>query len=134
MSVLLGQRHVVAAGCAPGTTARVRMQHQRKQAERLRLLRQQLGDEPRQVQGFVGEIAAGDIGAAGIGPAFAEGGVDGVEHGVEPAGKLGALRHGEWNPGLADLVLRAHEPLAHCRRRGEERRGDGLGVQPEHDL
>src|SRR3979409_1700022 len=52
----------------------------------------------------------------------------------EPAATLRALGDDEWNGGLPDLVLGAPQPLAHGRRRGEERRGDGLGVEPQHHL
>ena len=71
----------------------------------------------------------------GIGPAFGEGGVDRVEHRVEPvaaAPRAPGIRNGM--PACADLVLGADQPLAHRRRRHEERRGDRRRVEPEHDL
>ena len=110
------------------------MQHQRQQAERFRLVRQQRGDQPAEPDRFLGEIAAAGLGAGGIGPAFGEGGVDGLEHGVEPLAQIGALGHAERNAGLADLVLGAHQPLAHRGRRDQEGRGDGGGVEAEDGL
>ena len=90
--ILLGKRHVLAIGIAPRATSGFRVKHQGEQTQRFRFLRQQLGHQPRQKQGFLGEVAADDIGPARIGPTFREGGVDGVQHRVEPAGKLLALR------------------------------------------
>ena len=43
-------------------------------------------------------------------------------------------RDAERDAGLPDLVLGADEPLAHGRRRDEERRGDRLRIQPQHHL
>ena len=132
--VLLGERHVVALGRAAGPTPRLGVQHQRQQSLRLGLLRQQLGRQPRQEQRFPGEVAARRIGSPWIGPAFGERRIDGVEHGAEPPRQSLALGNGEGDAGLPDLVLGPHQPLGHGRRRGEEGRGDGLGVEAEHGL
>jgi len=45
-----------------------------------------------------------------------------------------AVRYPERNTGAADLVLCAHETLAHRCRRDEERGCDRRRVEPEHDL
>jgi hypothetical protein len=39
-------------------------------------------------------------------------------------------RHPERDPGVANLVLRAHQPLGHRRLGDEERARDVLGAQP----
>ena len=52
--------------------------------------------------------------------ALVEDQVDDAEHGGEAVGQLVRRRHPVRDPGRADLVLRAHQPLGH-RRRG--RRG-----------
>ncbi len=132
--VLIGERHVVAARAAPRAAPGLRMQHQRQQAERLGLLRQQRGDEPAEPNAFGGEVAAAAVGAGGIRPAFREHGIDRFEHGIEPLAELGALGHAERNAGLLDLLLRAHQPLAHRGRRKQERRADRRGVEAEHGL
>src|SRR5216683_4766438 len=105
-----------------------RVKHKGKQAQRLRLLRQQLGQEPRQKQRFLCEIAADDIGPTRVGPTFRKGGIDGVQYGLETAGKFLALRDVEWNASLPDLVLGTDESLTDGRRRHEERRGDCLRI------
>ncbi len=48
--------------------------------------------------------------------------------------ELAALGHVERNAGLADLVLGAHQTLRHRRRRDQEGRADGGGVEPEDGL
>ena len=131
---LLGQRHIVAVGVAPRGAARLGKQHQRQQAERLRLVRHQRGHQPAEPDAFVGEVAAPRLGAGRIGPAFGEGGVDRLQHGVQPLAELGALGHAERNAGLADAGLGAHQPLAHRRRRDQEGRGDRRRVEAEHGL
>ena len=49
---------------------------------------------------------------------------------VEPARQLLAPRDAKGNASLPDLGLGPDEPLAHRRRRHEERRGDRLRIQP----
>ena len=110
------------------------MKHEGKQSQSLGLRRQQLGHKTAQEHRFLGEIAAGHIGPARVGPAFREGGVDRVQHSAEPAGKLLALRDGKGNPRLPDLGLGPHEPLAHSRGRDEKRRGDRRCVYPQNRL
>ncbi len=100
------------------------MQHQRQQAMRLGLLRQQRGHQPAEPDRFLGEVAAADFGAGGIGPPLREGGVDGGQHGRQTLAQVGALGQPERDAGLGDLPLRAHQPLAHGGGRDQERRGD----------
>jgi hypothetical protein len=100
------------------------VKHEREQAQRLRLLRQQVGHEPGQKDRFLGEIAADDIGAARVVPPLRERGIDGVQNGVEAAGKLLALRDAQWNAGLSYLVLGTHESLAHAA--GEVRNAEAI--------
>ena len=119
--ILLGERHVVAVLVAPRAAPGFRVQHERKQAQRLRFLRTQFSHQPAQEHGFLGEIAAGDIGPPGVGPAFPERSVDSLQHGLEPAGKVVGPRDAKRDAGLPDLVLRAHESLTHGCRRHEER-------------
>src|ERR1700710_1520673 len=96
------------------------MQQEREKAERLGLLRQQLRHQPGQVQCFGGEVAMRRVGAGRVAPAFGEGGVDRLEHGVETADEVLAPRYGESDARGTDLVLGTHEALAHRRWRSEE--------------
>jgi hypothetical protein len=96
------------------------VQHQCKQPDPFRFLREKFSNKTGQEQGFFSEIAARQIRSTRVGPALSKGGVDGVQHGIEPAAKFFAFGNAKWNPGLADLVLGAHQPLAHGRRRHEE--------------
>ena len=50
--------------------------------------------------------------------------VDDRQHGREPVGQQRRRRHAKGNPGVADLPLRAHEPLRHRLLGDEERAGD----------
>ena len=110
------------------------MQHECKQTQRLRFLWQQLSHKPAQKHGLLGEIATGDIGPTGVGPAFPECRVDSLQHGVEPAGKVFGPGDAKRNTGLPDLVLGTNEPLTHGCRRHEERRGDQRRIQSQHHL
>ena len=71
--ILLGKRHVLAVGVAPRRAPGLRVKHQREQAQRLRLLRQQLGHEPRQEQ-IASSVRSRrtHVGPARVGPAFGE--------------------------------------------------------------
>ena len=90
--VLLGERHVVAGGAAPGAAPRFGVEHQREQPERLGLVRHQRHHEPPEPDRLLAEIAAARFGAGGIGPAFGEGGVDRLQHRVEPLAQIGCAR------------------------------------------
>lgn len=59
--ILLGKRHELAVRRAPGAAPGFCVKHECKQAQRLRLVRQQFGHEPSQKHGFLREITAGDF-------------------------------------------------------------------------
>src|SRR5260370_23593868 len=111
--ILLAERHVLALEIASCVALRFRVKHKGKQAQRLRLLRQQLGQEPRQKQRFFCEIAADDIGSPRVGPTFRKGGINGVQYGLETPANFLALRDVEWHASLPDLVLGTDESLTH---------------------
>ena len=112
----------------------MRVQHQRQQAERLALIGQQRGEQPPQPDRLVGQVAPPCIGAFGIGPALGIGGIDRIEHRIEPLAQLSALGDVEGNAGFADLHLGARQALAHRRRRHEKGRRNGRRIEAEHDL
>ena len=70
----------------------------------------------------------------GIAPPLCKGGIDGIEHGIDPTGKFLARRHAERDARLADLILGPHEALGHGRRRNEKRRSDRLCIESQNDL
>jgi hypothetical protein len=66
--VLLRERHVLAGGPG-GAQARLRIQHQRQQAQRLRLLRQQLDQQrPSQIASSARLRRAGSAPVASVQP------------------------------------------------------------------
>ena len=102
--ILTGQRYELAVVAPSRAAPGLRVEHECEQAQRLRFLGQQLRQQPGQEHGFFGQITAGDIGPAGVGPTFPERSVDRIQHGGEPIGQLCALRDAERNSGLPDLV------------------------------
>ena len=110
------------------------MKHQCEQTESFCFLRQQLDDESCQEDRFVGEIATYRVGAARVGPTFREARIDRLQYGVQSMRQLFALGDRERNAGLLDLLFRARQALAHGGGRDEERGGDRLAIQAEHDL
>ncbi len=132
--VLRVQRHELALRIAPRLAARLGVQRQREQSQRLGLLRQQRCDQAREPDPLLRQAAAARLRAGRIGPALRVDGVDRLQHGIKSRGELVALRHAERNPGLPDPVLRAHQALAHGRWGDQERRGDRRGVEAEHRL
>jgi hypothetical protein len=79
----------------------------------LPLLRQQLGHQPGQKERFLGEITTDDIDPAWVDSTFCEGGVNGVQYGIDPAGKL--LARVRRRVGLPLPELHAHPDLIIAR-------------------
>ncbi len=71
---------------------------------------------------------------ADFAPALGVGGVDGVEHGVEPFGQLFLFGNGEGDARIPDAGFGAHEALAHGGGRDEEGSGDIFGGHAEDGL
>ncbi len=63
-----------------------------------------------------------------------EGGVDRFIHGGHAPGPLGRFRFVEGNAGIADLLLRANEALAHGRRGDQKSARDTRRIEPENGL
>ena len=55
-------------------------------------------------------------------------------HGIEARREFALLRHGEGNPGVADLRLGTDQPLTQRRRRGQEGGRDAGSIEPQHRL
>ena len=132
--ILCRERHEVAASVATGVATRMRMQHEREQAERLGLARQERSGQSAEPDALIGELARARLRSRRIGPALGEDGVEHREDFAEALGELLALGHAERNPGIADAVLRAHQALAHGGGRDQECGADRRGVEAEHRL
>ncbi len=132
--ILLSERHVLASGVAPGGSSCFGVQHQREQTQSFCFLRQQLDDESCEKDRFVGQVATNRVGTARVGPPFREARIDRLQYGVESMRQLFALGNRERNPCLLDLLLRPRQALAHGGGGDEERGGDRLAIQAEHDL
>jgi hypothetical protein len=104
-------------------------EEERLESERLVIARQQLGDEIRQVQRFLGEVVAKDAVVRGR-VALVEDEVDHSQHARRPLGEPLGLRHAEADAGIGDLGPRPEEPLAHRRLADEECPCDLLRREP----
>ena len=109
------------------------MQGQREQAEGLGFVRQHRDKRAGEPDRFAGEIGRAGR-AAGIVPAGAVRGIDGIEHRLQALAQLVCFRHAEGDAGVADLGLGANKPLAHRRRRNEEGGSDPRGIEAENGL
>ena len=65
LRILPAERHEGALGVAAGRPARLGVQHQGEEAERLGRVGQQPGDEAGEEDRLAGQLAAGGVGAAG---------------------------------------------------------------------
>ena len=97
-------------------------QHQREQALHLRFVRHQLRQRATEPDRLRGEVAATAV-------ALVEDQVDDGEHRGQPVGQQVSRRDAERDAGVADLALRANEPLRHRRLGDEERTRDLVGRQ-----
>ena len=61
--VLRAQGHIVALHITPRRAPRMGVQHERQQAQRFRLIRQQRGQHAAQPQAFFGEVVLARFGA-----------------------------------------------------------------------
>jgi hypothetical protein len=95
------------------------------QPVRLRLVRHQQREHRGQPDRLVAQLAPHRRAVAGV-----EDEVDDAEYGREPVGEDVVGRDAEGDAGVADLPLRAHEPLRHRRLRHEERPRDLARLEP----
>ena len=125
--VLVLEQHerLAAARLAAGVVE----EHQRRQAERLRLVRHQHGEELAEPHRLVAELVANRRAVARV-----EDEVERRERRGGPFGEEVVGRHAKRDPGGADLALGAHEPLGHRRLGNEERAGHLRRGQPADRL
>jgi len=110
------------------------MEHQRHQAESLRLVGQEPRDQSPEPDRFVHQSSSARVRARDVLPSASVGGVDGFQDRFDSRGQVVWLRDLEADPSIANLGLHANEPLAHRRRRDEEGRSDPGCVETEDGL
>ena len=110
------------------------MKHQRQQSVDLRLLGHLIAQYSREPDRLFGKTDSAAVRACGILPAAAVRGVDRIEHRFQALRDLVRCRDLERDLRLANLVLRAHQSLAHRLRRNEKRARDCDCIQTEHRL
>ena len=99
-------------------------QHQREQADGFGLVGHELDEDPAEPDRLAREVDAGE-GIAGLGRVpFGVDEVDGREHRVQPVGKLGGTGHAVGRVVVAQLPLRADDPLGERGLGQEEGAGD----------
>lgn len=130
-AVLVLEHDEIAGLVDPGAAARIVKQHQREERRRFRrrARRHQGPDEPGQADRLGAELAPHQRFPARGRVAFVEDEIDDRQHGVQPRRHVARVRNRIGNSGVANLALRAHEPLRHRRRRNEKRPRDLVGVE-----
>jgi hypothetical protein len=121
-AILVLEEDEVTVGVEPRRPAGVVEKHERDQPERVRLVGHQRGQDLRQSNRLVEELVPRRWPVAGV--------EDEVEHGEDGAQAIGQQvvgRHAEGDARVADLPLRANEPLRHRRLGDEECSRDLLG-------
>ena len=121
-TILVVEEHDLAVA-QPGGSARVVQQHQGQQREHLALVGHELGECSSELDRFCGEVDAA------ASPALVEHEVDHGEDRRQPVRELVVGRYGERDAGVADLVLRPRQSLAHRLERDEEGERDLFGGQ-----
>ena len=117
--VLIGQQDDVAILCGPRGPSRILEQHQRQQAERLRV-GQQIDHEPAKADRLIGQVLADDGCSGGGRVSLGEHEIDDAQHCVQSGRQLLGRRHLVSQLLRPDARLGAHDPLGN---RGTRRQG-----------
>ncbi len=128
--LLVGQRHQRAVGGGARRTPGLDEQHEREQAQHLRLVGHELDQEPAEADRFGAEVLADQPVARTRRVALGEDEVDDGQHGAQPVGQLGLVRHPVGDPRVADLALGPDNPLRHRRLGHQEGAGDLARGEP----
>ena len=132
-AVLVGQPDQRAVGGGAGRAARLGQQQQRHQAEHLRLVRHQAGQQPGQPDRLGAQLGADQRVPGGSRVPLVEDQVDHGEHVRQPGGQRRVARHAVRDPRVSDLPLGPDQPLGDRRLGDQERAGDLGGLQPGHE-
>src|SRR3954468_21675934 len=127
-AILIFQQDQIAVPCRARRTARIVEQHQREQANRLRL-RQQIDEQAPEPDRLARQVVPRHDRPRRGGIALVEHQIDHAQHGVEPRRQFVPRRHLVRNPRIANLRLGADDALRQRRCRREERLRDLLGPQ-----
>ncbi len=119
--VLVLEQHELAARAQARVAARVLEEHEREEAQYLRLVGHQHCQELAEPDRLLAELLPDVVAARRRRVPLVEDEVEDGEHGAQPLGEQVIRRHAERDPRGADLLLRSHEPLGHRRLRDEER-------------
>ena len=114
-AVLVVERHVAAVAVDARAAPRVMQQHQREQAEHLRVVGHQGRQQPGQPDRLAAELATHEPVALRRAVALVEDQVQNLQHPGQAVGKRLVGRNAVRDPRLGDLALRAHEALRHGR-------------------
>ena len=121
--ILLAERDqlpIPHAGLTPGLGE----QQQPEQTGHLRLLGEQLAEDPCQPDGLAGELGAHRVAVAGGEVALVEDEEQYRQHAAEPLGEVGGLGYPVGHLRRRDLLLRPSDPLRHRGLGHEERLRD----------
>ncbi len=129
-TVLIGQEHEIATRAGAGGATRVHQQHQRQEAQDLRLLGHQVREDPFEANGLGAEVLAEQPIARGRGVALVEDQVHDGQHGAEAGVKVRRAGDPIRDLRVADLPFRPDESLGHRRLRDEEGARDLRGGEP----
>ena len=131
-AVLLVQGDQLATG-DPGRAAGIDEQQEGEQARDLALVGEQLAQHAGETDRLVRQLDAHRVVARAGEVALVEDEVDDGEHGVQPLGQVGRLRHAVRDVRALDLRLRAGDALRHRGLGHEEGPRDlGDGESAEH--
>src|SRR5437867_2047775 len=126
-SVLVFEQHEVSRSVQARLAPRVVQQHEREQALRLGVSRQQLDEHAPELDRLLAELVPHESRAGGGRVALVEHEIDHHHHRLEPVGERIVGRHLVGDAGGADLALGSHEPLRHGRHGHQEGARDLLG-------
>ena len=122
-AILVLQQDERARRIHPGAVPGVLQQHEREEAERLRCVGHEGRQDARQPDRLFAQLHAHER-TFGRAVALVEDQVQHGEHAVEPLGQQLAGRDPVRDRGVADLLLRADQPLLDRRLGGDERARD----------
>ena len=126
-AVLVGEPDEPTRRRGASKPARLDQEHEGNQPHHLRFLRQQLGQQSPQAQGFDAQVLPHETLARARRVALVEDEVDDREHGLQPCGEVGRAGDAIRDPRVPDLALGADQPLGHRRLRHQERVRDLRG-------
>jgi hypothetical protein len=112
-AILVFEQHDVTIRRRPCPVPRIVQQHERQQSLDRRPARQQGVEQAAEPDGFAGLLLAHQLGARRHSVAFGKDEIDNGQHTLDALVEHRLSRCLIGNPGIADLLLGAHQPLRH---------------------